>query len=702
MLGAIAGSAVILPQSMGLGVVLFHVMGLDASAGALAGIMGAAILSFVSGLFGATIGMLSAPNGPVTMLLVGTFTALSAGGSSADSMVVTLSAILILTGLFQILFSLIGGTKLIKYIPYPIIVGQISAVGVLMIKSQASAIIAPFKTLDSMAMAAVPLAVALITIAAILLVKRFFKNLPAVLVGFAVGIAAYQAIDAAFVHHAYSAWVVGAIPSMEHMHFGFSMDNLKTLDIGLVVITALALMILASTDCLVTAIVADSQTNLKHDSKKEIYAQGIAHVGIGLLGGIGGGGTKGATLTNLQSGGRRWSAALSGIFFVLLVLFFGFLGEYLPIAVLAGVIAYVGFGMINFNLFNWIRYKKSRLDGLIALTVFVATVSVDLVSAVGIGIILSMIMHIRAQIKTPIIHAKSDGGHKHAMVFRTDEEKQVLQQEGAHIEMLELKGNLTFATSDQLLHYSEKYFKKDQFLILNFLRVQSIDITGVILILQIASRMKGAGGELILCHMHKDLGMGKKINKSLERIDKKNSMKIRIFIGAELALEYAENKILERNHLNYKKSDIFVPLKDNVLCKGFPEDAVKLLEASSTKIEVKKGSLLFGQVEDTNSLYMLLQGEIEIRLYKSKKDYKRLFKHSAGAYFGEVGFLNPGKRTASAVATEDSILLELKHKDIFDVKEKEDLAIRLLFTLSHGTVESMRYLTKEVRRLEKL
>jgi len=195
------------------------------------------------------------------------------------------------------------------------------------------------------------------------------------------------------------------------------------------------------------------------------------------------------------------------------MLFFGFLGEFLPIAVLAGVIMYVGFGMINFNLFNWLIYNKSRLDGLIALIVFVATVSIDLVSAVGIGIILSMIMHIRAQIKTSIIHAERDGTHRHSLVFRTDKEERTLEKNGNFIKMLELKGNLTFATSDQLLQYSEKYFKKNQFLILNFLRVQSVDITGVILILQIASRMKNAGGKLILCHMHKDLGMGKKVTQ---------------------------------------------------------------------------------------------------------------------------------------------------------------------------------------------
>ena len=300
-----------------------------------------------------------------------------------------------------------------------------------------------------------------------------------------------------------------------------NLEELKALDLKLIITTALALMILASTDCLVTAIVADSQTNLRNNSKKEIVAQGIAQVFTGFVGGLGGGGTKGATLINLQSGGRRWSGVIAGLFFILLILFFGFLGEYLPIAVLAGVIIFVGFGMINFNLIHWFFYKKSRVDGVIALSVFIITISIDLVTAVGIGILISMIMYFRMQIKSPIIHMQRDGIHKRSLSVRTDEEKNILDNFGSSIVMLELRGNIFFATADKLLEISEEYIKKDQYLIFNFLRVQFIDISGIILILQVASRMKKAGGELILCHMHKELGIGKKINKALEKIDKK-------------------------------------------------------------------------------------------------------------------------------------------------------------------------------------
>jgi len=703
-LGAFAGSAVILPQSMGLGVVLFSVMGLDASTGALAGIIGAAVLCFISGLFGATIGMLSAPNGPVTMLLVSTMSLLASGGSSSEYMLLTLSAILVLTGIFQIIFSLSGGANLVKYIPYPVIVGQITAIGILMIKSQLSFIFSSYETIDNIYMASIPLLIASLTIGTILLIPKISPKIPTVLAGFILGIIFYQAINYFFIHNSYPNWVVGTVPSIENMHFNLNFESFKTLNIELIITTSLALMVLASTDCLVTAIVADAQTNLRNDSKKEIIAQGLSQIIIGFLGGLGGGGTKGATLINLKSGGRRWSGVISGLLFILLILFFGFLGQYLPISVLGGVIILVGFGMINFNLIQWFIYKKSRMDGMIALSVFIITISVNLVTAVGIGILISMIMYFRMQIKAPIVHRIRNGLDKRSFTIRNKEENDILTHNGTSIIMIELRGDIFFATADKLLQTSEAYIEKNHYLILNFLRVQFIDISGIILLLQIASKMKKTGGELILCHMHKSLGIGKKINKALEKIDKNNHIKIRILVDTDTSFEYAENQILVKNGINYEKERSLIPLHENDLCQNMSQPMVKLIETLSTKHTIVKGNPLFHQDSHANSLFILLQGEIEIRLYSSKKAYKRLAKYISGTYFGEISFITAGKRTASAFATHDSLLLEFSSEDLnqLDEKEKSALLTTLFFVIGKRMSQELRESAQEIRRLEEV
>ncbi len=703
ILGALAGTAVVLPQSMGLGIALFSVMGLDASSGALAGIIGAAVLSIVSGAFGATYGMFSAPNGPVTMLLIGVFSLMASQGASSDEMLATLSAILIFTGVLQISFASVGGTKLVKYIPYPVIVGLISGVGILMVKSQIGVFTKAYQSVDDISIASIPLFVAVLTIVSIIITAKYIKKIPATLVGLFTGILTFQVLNYLYLHGAYGEWVVGVVPGVESLHIGFSLDALEKLNLELIVSSSLALMILATTDCLVTAIVADSQTNLKHNGQKEIMAQGIGQIIVGLLGALGGGGTKGATLVNLQSGGGRYSAVISGVFFILLILFFGFLGVYLPVSVLAGVIIFVGFGMINFDVLSWIRYEHSRTDAVITFIVIGTILFVDLVSAVGVGVIISMLQYIRMQMKIPIVHRQSDATRKHSLVKRTQKEVEILQTKGKQIVILELQGNLFFATAENLLEIVEPFMKKDYFVVLHFQRVGLMDITGAILLLQIASRLQSMGGELLLCHMHKKLGLGKKINTALKNIDKKHALNIRTFINTESALLYGENKLLEKEGIVLRTHNDYISLPHNNFCKSIPKELVAIIESLAQEKHYTKGEVVFEQEEFGDSLFMVLQGEVDIRLYSSKKSYTNLARYGAGTYFGEIAFLNPGKRVASAVVNYDTILLEFPHDAIvhLQTEQKAQLASVLLFELGSTLGNELRYSAQEIQRLEK-
>ncbi|MCD6432705.1 MAG: SLC26A/SulP transporter family protein, partial [Sulfurimonas sp.] len=584
----------------------------------------------------------------------------------------------------------------------PVVVGLVTGIGFLMIKSQLKFLTLSYTTIEDILIASVPLIIAIITIVTIVLTSKFAKKIPAALAGLLIGGISYQIIDLLYLHGAYSSWVVGVVPGVESLHFGLSLESLKGLNPETIIAASLALMILATTDCLVTAIVADSQTNTRHNGKKEIVAQGLGQIVVGFLGGLGGGGTKGATLVNLQSGGGRFSAVFSGLSFVLLILFFGGLGVYLPISVLAGVIIFVGFGMINFNIISWMRYKKSRVDAMIALIVIAVIIFIDLVTAVGVGVVISMLMYIRMQIKASIVHRQTDGVTKRSLLKRTEEESVVLSEYGKQIVMFELRGNLFFATADKLLEILDPYIKKDYCVILHFQRVQLIDISGAILLLQIASNMKKVGAELLLCHMHKELGLGKKINTALKKIDKKHNIKIRTFVNTDTALMYAENRLLRKHNVPLRNQDVYIELQENNFCKNIPVNIVSVIENMSKKIEIQKGKTIFKQGESGDSLFMVLKGEVDIRLYSSKKSYTTLAKYGAGTYFGEISFLNKGERTASAVANYDTILLELTQDSVLklDSKEKEELALVLLFELGSTLGNELRHSASEIRRLE--
>jgi SulP family sulfate permease len=702
ILGGLAGSAVVLPQAMGLGVVLFNGMGMDASTGAMAGLLGAAILSIVSGLFSATRGMISAPNGPVTMLLVGVFARMSANGAGAPEMMTALSAILILTGVFQLTFGAIGGGQLIKYIPYPVVAGLVTGIGLLMIKSQLLLLLKEIFMFQSFDLhSAIPVITAILTVFTIALVPKIFPKIPGALAGLIFGIFLFQTL-VYFTGNPEQSWVVGTIPSLASLQLGITPQALKALPWNIVITSSLALTILATTDCLITSVVADSQTGERHNAKKEMAAQGIGQILVGLLAGLGGGGTKGSTLVALQSGGGRWSPVVSGLLMLLLMLFAGAAGNYLPISVLAGVITFVGIGMVDLNVFLWLKNKENRIDGAIALIVIATIVLLNLVMAVAVGAAIAIIIFLHTQIKAPIIHRRVTAEHHHSLCARADNEREFLDARGRRIIMAELRGNLFFATADRLLSGIGKDIIPGNIIILHFRRVKYIDLTGMILLTQIASRAALKGATIIFCHLGEELGFGEKITEAFQQIDKKIDFKAKIFQDTDTAFEYAENLVLEMGGFRVTHHDRYTPFAENNFCRGMPEKIVALIEGMTTHAEFSKGSELFKTEDFGQSLFLVLKGEIEIRLYTSVRGYKRLAKYGPGTYFGEIAFLIPGPRAASAVVTQDAEILEIDREDIMtmDHDAKADLALYLLYEIGGTLAEELRRSAADIYRLE--
>jgi SulP family sulfate permease len=704
LLGGISGAAVALPQSMGLGIVLFTIMGYNTSTGALAGMIGATVLLFVSGGIGATKAMISAPNGPMTMMLAGVMGTLSAQGLNSDIMALNLSAILVTMGIFQIIFSLIGGAKLIKYIPYPVVAGLVSGVGILMVKSQINMLSNGWEGLfPSSIQNFYPVIIAILTMIAMYIVPILSqKKIPGAVGGLVVGITLFYTILQLLPINMNMDWVVGEIPSIANIHFGISLNDIALLSPKLIISTALALTILGTTDSLVTSLVADSRTGEHHNSKMETLAQGIAEILIGLLGALGGWGTKGATLVTIEAGGRRFAPIVAGLFFLVLMLFAAKVGEYLPVSVLAGIVAMVGIGMIDINIFSWIRYKRTRMDALTALSVIAVIISVNLVAAVGVGVFISILLFISMQTKNPIIHRKVNGKQHRSVSKRTKEENSILDKYGDEIVLYELKGNLFFATADKLRLELNDELKQNKLLILHFRRVGYIDMSAMIVLLQIGEDAKKKGCELIFCHLHKGLGFGKKVSKAFKHIDSKRVFNHTVFPDSDTAFEYAEDKVLQLHGYELNNKEGNTSIEENDLCINIPDNYAALINTNSKRRELAKKTVLFNAGDYGDSIFMVLKGSIEIRLNVGEKGYKRLAKYKQGTFFGEVSLVNPGPRSASAIAIEDCIVAELS-KDNLDKIEKEinhELLIVILKRISIRLSNELRRSAVNIERLE--
>ena len=704
VLGGLVGTAVALPQSMGLGVALFAAMGFDASVGALAGLMGAAALSLVSGLGGATIGMISAPNGPVTMLLAASLASVAAHGVQGEGLLLALVAIMILTGLFQFLLGISGGGQLIKYIPYPVVAGLVTGIGVLMVLSQLNTLSGEGAQASSSGWLVVPAATALITFGSIKLAPRVLPAVPGIISGLLVGIAVFHLIMLAAPGPMPESWLVGTIPGLDAIRFDVDASAFASLPWELILVSALTLAVLASMDCLLTAVVADGETGARHDARRELAAQGIGQAIAGLLGGMGGGGTKGSTLVAIKSGGRRWSAMVSSLTFVVLILFLGPVGNALPISVLAGVIIYVGVGMLEWNVLRWLRRRTTRLDGAVALLVVTTTLAFDLMVGVAVGVVSSVFLFLRVQVRARVIHERATGKERRSLHYRTEEERKLLDEHGDRILYFELRGNLFFGTVDRLFTELMPDLDRPVWMILNLRRIQSLDMSGLNLFRQMLKRLSAHGGHLLYADVRKSAVMERKMHKLMDWLGPEDELpKVKTFKSNDAALEHAEDELL--NDLGYipALATQRVELEQNELFRRMKPKTREALKAVMRPLSLKRKEMVFTYGGLDNTIYFILQGEVEIRLPTRVYHYKRLAKLGPGSFFGEGSFLDPAPHTATAFVTQDVDLLTLDRQAIESLAEKRqrEAGWAVLYELGGSLARQLRWSRSELRRLER-
>lgn len=405
--GGITAGIVALPLALAFGIQAFS--GVDSpeasSMGALAGLVGATLLGFFAALFGGTHSQISGPTGPMTVItasIVSGAWASSQGNISA--VILTMSLAGIFCGLFQVIFGLIRIGKYVRYIPYPVLSGFMSGIGVIIILQQIYPIIgkkSPASTLDMIinfpaaladGVSVIALALGLACISLIVLVPKVTKKVPATLVALiaVTVVSLFTNLD--------SSLTIGNIPAGLPMPF-FTKVQLDGIDWASVleasIVPGLTLAGLGSIDTLLTSVVADNITKTKHNSNQELIGQGIGNAVAGLFCGLAGAGATMRTVVNVKSGGRtQISGMIHAVLLLAILLGLGSLVKYVPLSVLAGILITVGWGIIDFRGFKDIlRIPKS--DAFVMMVVFLMTVFVDLLTAVGIGMVIACVLFMK-------------------------------------------------------------------------------------------------------------------------------------------------------------------------------------------------------------------------------------------------------------------------------------------------------------------
>ncbi len=444
LFGGLTTAIISLPLALAFGVA--------SGAGPAAGLYGAVLVGLFAALFGGTSTLISEPTGPMTVVTTAIITRMIA--VNPENGLAMAFTVVMLAGLFQIILGLLRLGKYVTLMPYSVISGFMSGIGVILIILQIppflgqsappGGVIGTLSSLPDMIRSINPVEAGLgaLTLAILFLMPARFKRyvppqLVALIVGTIVSVTLFATVDIRR---------IGVIP------MGLPELNLPTFtptQITTMVLDAMVLGMLGCIDTLLTALIADSLTRTEHKSNKELIGQGIGNMISGLFGGLPGAGATMGTVVNIQTGART---ALSGITraIILLVVVLGAarLTESIPLAVLAGIALNVGINILDWSFLKR-AHRVSWQTTFIMYGVMLLTIFVDLIVAVGVGIFIANILTIErlSEEQSRNVKAISDADDAIPM---SDEEKQLLDRANGRVLLFYLSGPMIFGVSRAL------------------------------------------------------------------------------------------------------------------------------------------------------------------------------------------------------------------------------------------------------------
>ncbi len=709
---------VALPSAIAFGVTIFSPLGgTYAAQGAIAGILGVTALGLVAGAFGGTNRLITAPCAPAAAVLAALAIQLSHDGVEAGSVVLMLTLMGLICGLLQVAFGAVGLGRLIKYMPYPVVSGYLSGVGLIIILSQIPKLLGLPKQVSLWAGLFSPsswqwqgVIVGLVTIAVMAAAPRFTKAVPAAILALAAGVLAYFALglaDPGLFTLAGNPLVVGPLGGSD-ASFGDAIAGrwkaIGSLDyalLGKLLIPAATLAVLLSIDTLKTCVVLDALTRSRHDSNRELIGQGLGNLASAFVGGVPGAGQMGATLVNMSSGAQtRLSGLIEGALALVAFLILGTFIAWVPISALAGILIVIGIRMFDRTSLHLLRSRATILDFAVIVAVVVVALTVSLIAASAVGIALAIVLFIREQIRGSIVRGKAYGNQIHSKRVRLPDEMAILESRGDQTAIFELQGSLFFGTTDQLYTSLEPELKTRTYIILDMRRVQSVDFTAVHMLEQIEAILQERGATLIFSHLPEQLPSGQDMRQYFDQVGLvKSERHVRMFSELDEALEWVEERLIEEQHLE-RMLEKPLELREIDVFLGRKESTLAALEACMEKRIYKAGEKIFSQGDAGDEIFLIRRGAVRIVLPLGNKQSHHLATFGRGDFFGEMAFLDPDPRSADALAFSDVDLFVLSRKR-FDTlaEEHKRLAIGLVLSVARVLSTRLRYANAELRAL---
>ena len=475
------------------------------------GIITAIISGFIISLLGGSKVQIGGPTGAFIVIIYGIIQKYGIEGL----MIATVMA-----GVFLLLFGLLKLGTIIKYIPYPIVVGFTSGIAVTIFTTQIKDLfgltiesvpsdfiekwgcyISHFSTADLWCSI-----VGILSVVIIALTPKVSKKIPGSLVAIIVmtiaalilknyfGVTTIETIGDRFS-------VSSAIPNA-HMP-AMTWDTIKSL-----VAPALTIAVLGAIESLLSATVADGVIGAHHNSNTELVAQGLANIASPIFGGIPATGAIARTMTNINNGGKTpVSGIVHAIVLLLIFLFFMPLAKYIPMACLAGVLVIVSYGMSGWRSFLALM-KNPKSDVTVLLITFFLTIIFDLTVAIEVGLIIACLLFMKRVSEITDVKAVTDEINEESDMIKDNTEHLTIPEGG---EVYEMNGPYFFGAGNKFEEVMAAFGDRPKVRIIRMRKVPFVDSTGIHNLTNLCEMSHNEGIEVVLS------GVCEKVHKQLEK-----------------------------------------------------------------------------------------------------------------------------------------------------------------------------------------
>lgn len=479
--------------------------------GAIAGLYGAIGIGLLAAVFGGTATQISGPTAPMTVVSAVVISDTIAVVGDFAAALPIIFATFAAAGLFQVALGLTGVGKYIKYVPYPVVSGFMTGIGVIILITQLipfvggaapeGGVLGTIKALKSVpselnVASAYAVGLALLAIALIYLTPRVTSKVPGALVALAVITPLALLLPPGVVTTLGSD---GPLPSgLPDLQFDLVGAFAAPGGLTLILEYGITLALLGAIDSLLTSVVADNLTRTRHDPNRELIGQGIGNVGAALIGGLPGAGATIRTVVNVNAGGRtKLSGVIAASLLAAILLGLGSLVGYIPKPVLAGILITVGIGVIDYKGLRDLS-KVSRADASVLLIVLLLTVFWSLLNAVAVGMFLALFLYIKHTddliSEQASISSLSD---RASSIPWADEDKAFVEEFGNRVYIKRLDGALFFGFAQRFREILAEAPTSDV-VVIRMRRVPYVDQTGLYAMEEAVLDLERRGVEVVL------------------------------------------------------------------------------------------------------------------------------------------------------------------------------------------------------------